>query len=403
MKNKKIKNIIIITIIVILTLLAILTIYFIKDHEKEIEEDKVALTLKDNLTIEFGEEKKVSDFIENLQGTLINDDEIDTGKLGTQTVTFEYTSIRNKKKTKNFEIKIVDTKKPEIFMENSITVKTGYNKDLTKIALSGDDCDANPTRSIEGEYDLNQAGSYKLKYIVTDASGNTASKDFTLNVVDKLNTTTTTNDKIQFSDAIQKYKTAKTEIGIDVSQWQGDIDWEAVKNAGVEFAYIRVGYQKGYDGDNEIDPYFEKNMQGAAKNGIKIGIYFYSYAKTVEEGESQANWVIDQLKDYKIDLPVAFDWESWSSFTTCNMSFYDINNIAKTYIKTLENNNYEGSLYSSKYYLERIWYADKYSNTWLAHYISKTTYTGSFQTWQFCNTGKIDGINGDVDIDVMYK
>ena len=85
------------------------------------------------------------------------------------------------------------------------------------------------------------------------------------------------------------------------------------------------------------------------------------------------------------------------------MSFYDINNIAQKYIETLENSGYTGSLYSSKQYLERIWYTSKFENIWLANYINKTTYSGAYQTWQCSNTGLIDGINGDVDIDILYK
>jgi len=84
------------------------------------------------------------------------------------------------------------------------------------------------------------------------------------------------------------------------------------------------------------------------------------------------------------------------------MSFYDINKVARTYCDTLKAHGYQTSLYSSKNYLEKIWYPEEFDDVWLAHYTSRTNYEGKYHMWQFCNTGKIEGINGDVDIDVLY-
>jgi len=254
-------------------------------------------------------------------------------------------------------------------------------------------------------YDINTVGDYKLKFNIKDKSGNEANQDFILRVIGKSSggsSQPTVQKKILFEDALEKYKTNSTKLGIDVSQWQGDINWDKVKDAGVEFAMIRMGYQKGYDGDNVIDPYFIKNITGAKKAGIKVGIYYYSYAKKAEEAKSQAEWVASNLKDYEIDLPVSFDWESWSSFVTCNMSFYDINKVARTYCDTLKAHGYQTSLYSSKNYLEQIWLKTEYP-IWLAHYTYKTSYSGKYSYWQMCNDGRVDGIYGDVDINIRYK
>lgn len=98
-----------------------------------------------------------------------------------------------------------------------------------------------------------------------------------------------------------------------------------------------------------------------------------------------------------------FDWESFTSFAKSKMSFYDINQVAKAFIERAESYGYEGALYSSKNYLEKIWYADEFETVWLANYTSKTEYKGKYKFWQMCNTGKIDGINADVDIDIWYK
>lgn len=399
------KKIYIILIVVILIIALGVGIFIFVDKQKEKQEDAVALTLKDNLTVEFDSVVRVSDFIENLQGELINDFEVDTGKVGTQTVSFDYKSIRNKKKTKSFEINIVDTTKPMIYMNNIVTVKQGYTGNVTDLIFSGDNSDSTPERKITGEYDVNTVGDYKLNFSIKDKSGNEASQDFTLKVVKPTSGTgsTQTASKILFSDAINRYKNDNTKIGIDVSQWQGSIDWKKVKEAGAEFAIIRIGYQKDYDADHVLDPYFLENIKGAQEQGLDIGIYFYSYAKKREEAEKQANWVADNLKGYNITLPVAFDWESWNSFVKCNMSFYDINKVAETFVKTLENRGLTGSLYGSRNYLQRVWYTDRFENIWLAHYTKETDYDKKYYMWQFCNTGRIDGINGDVDIDIYIN
>lgn len=401
MKNK----LMIIIPIIVVILSIVIGIYIYIDKENERKEDEAALTLIDNLSVEFASKVKVSDFIKELQGELIEDSQIDTGKIGKIKVDFKYKSIRNKTKSKSFEIEVIDTTKPMIYMSGSITVKKGYKDDIIDLIFSGDNADSNPERKIIGDYDVNTVGKYNLTYSIKDKSGNEETKDFTLNVVQNTvgNNQNLVRDKINFQDAIDKYKKENTKIGIDVSQWQSEIDWEKVKNAGCEFAIIRLGYQKGYDKDNSIDPYFIKNIEGAKKAGLDVGIYFYSYAKTKEEAENQANYIADNLKNYSIDLPIAFDWESWESFVKCNMSFYDINQVAHTYIDTLEKKGFKGSLYGSKNYLQRVWQTDDFDNIWLAHYTDETDYDKKYYLWQLCNTGIIDGISGDVDIDVLYN
>ena len=131
-----------------------------------------------------------------------------------------------------------------------------------------------------------------------------------------------------------------------------------------------------------------------------VGIYFYSCANNYEDATKQADCVIDKIKDYNFTLPVYFDWESWSYFNEYNVSFYSLNKIANIFISKLNDNGYESGLYSSKYYLDNIWYDEKYENIWLAQYNDEVTYSGKYEYWQRCNTGRISGINGDVDIDI---
>lgn len=249
-----------------------------------------------------------------------------------------------------------------------------------------------------------QLGTYNLTYVVTDSSGNKTEKLFSLIVNEKTDITNPPpkEEKLDIANVIREYKTNKTKIGIDVSKWQGDINWEEVKNAGVEFVMIRMGYQTDYDGEYVIDPYFEKNIEGAKSVGLPVGAYFYSYSKSVYQAKEQAEWVRDNLKNYELDLPVAFDWESFSSFNTAGMSLYTINKSASVFMDTLEEAGYEGMLYSSKTYLEKIWYPTKHP-VWLAQYINKATYEGKYSIWQMSSIGKVPGINGDVDIDIMYS
>ena len=202
-KNKKIIISVIVILIIIITVIGIL---IFKNIQEEKKEDSVALTLKENLTVEFGSNVKVSDFIENLQGELIEDNKIDTGVLGTKKVTFDYKSIRKKNKTKSFEINIVDTVKPMIYMDNTISVKEGYSKDIINLIFSGDNADPTPERKIIGDYDLNTIGDYNLTFSIKDKSGNEEKRDFVLKVTEEDNSKTTRMKTVIFSDALQKYK-----------------------------------------------------------------------------------------------------------------------------------------------------------------------------------------------------
>lgn len=143
-------------IILLIAIFAVsgIIIYNVIENKKEIEEDAIALTLKDNLEVEFLSKVKVSDLIESLNGELLEDRDIETTSLGEHEIVFNYKSLRNKVKTKSFKINIIDTKNPVIYMSNSMTVQKGYNKDLVETILSGDECDSNPIRMIEGGYDL---------------------------------------------------------------------------------------------------------------------------------------------------------------------------------------------------------------------------------------------------------
>ena len=117
--------------------------------------------------------------------------------------------------------------------------------------------------------------------------------------------------------------------------------------------------------------------------------------------KEDAKWVLSQIKDYKIELPIVFDWEEWGHFNEFNLSFYGLTNMADSFIKTVEEKGYKGMIYSSKKYLEYIWFPTKY-DVWLAQYNDNVTYDGKYKMWQITDKGKVNGINTLVDIDIMY-
>ena len=180
-----------------------------------------------------------------------------------------------------------------------------------------------------------------------------------------------------------------------------NVDFSKLKSAGVEFVIIRIGSSTGINGENFIDSKFIQNIKNANSVGIPVGVYFYSYANSVDRAISDAKWIIENIKDYKVELPIAFDWENWGSFNTYELSFFGLTNMAKRFMDTVKDAGYDAMLYSSKTYLENIWMSVDYP-VWLAHYTKNTNYAGDYSYWQICSNGRVDGINGDVDIDIRY-
>ncbi len=363
---------------------------------------KIEIVLVDNLTLEFNEKKKVSSYIESINGNIIDDFFIDSTELGKKEVTFQFINQDRIKLKYTYIVDVIDTKEPLIWLGNSYSVPVNSKIDLTKKILCGDNYDPKPNCYIEGNYDLSTVGSYPLTFQAVDNSGNKESVFFHLNVYEPNNhSNQAPKTYTNFSDIVTQYKNEHTKIGIDVSSWQGEIDFEAIKNAGVEFMMIRVGGTKGTNGEYFLDKQFERNIKGANQYGIDAGIYFYSYSDSLESARKDAKWVLQQIKDYKITLPIAFDWEEWAYFNDYNLSFFGLTSMAEAFLDTVSEKNYKGMLYSSKSYLEKIWLETGY-DIWLAHYTNQTNYQGSYKMWQMCDNGKIEGINGNVDINVMY-
>lgn len=395
---KKKKKFLLIGTILILAIVLFYMISFLR-----VKLAKIEVTLVNDLTASFAENKKVSDFITSINGKITNDFKIDTTTLGTKEVSFDFINNDGIQVKYSYTIEIIDKIAPVIWIGGSYTITKGNNIDLRKKILCGDNADNKPNCYIEGEYDYNKVGVYPLIFKAEDKSGNKTEQKFNLNVVEpKKNTSVNkTPTYTYFSDVVDEYKTEKTRIGIDVSSWQGEIDFDALKKAGVEFVIIRVGGTRGRDGEYFVDNHFIYNITEANKRNLDVGIYFYSYAYSNDKAREEANWVLNQIKDYKVTLPIAFDWENWSTFNDYHLSFFGLTDMAETFLDTIEDAGYKGLRYSSKNYLEKLWLPTKY-DTWLAHYVNTTNYKGNYKYWQICDDGKVDGIKGTVDIDILY-
>ena len=392
------KKILVLFLVIFITSFISLAIYL----NVRIVDDNTGFILKDNLDVSVYSNLKISDLIKSMDGKLLTDEIINTDSLGSKKVSFIYVNKENKKRRGTFNVNVVDDEKPLVWLSNSYSIKVNSDVNLEDSIMCADNYDSNPSCKIIGDYDLNKVGSYDLSYVATDSSNNKNKVDFTLYVYEPKEDGDEKNVSVtNFDEVLSSYKTKKSEVGIDVSKWQGKIDFNKVKEAGASFVMIRVGSQNGVNGEYVIDPYFETNVSSAIKSGLKVGVYFYSYADSKKEAKKQANWVIEKIKKYKVTLPVAFDWECYSSFNEMDISLFELNEIADSFLKEVEKNGYEVMLYGSKNYLNSVWKYNK-NDVWLAHYSENTDYQNDFVMWQLCQNGVIDGIEKMVDINVLY-
>ena len=215
---------------------------------------------------------------------------------------------------------------------------------------------------------------------------------------------------VQMIDGIRYYfsdegvlQDTKTTTGIDVSKWQGTIDWEAVADAGIDFAIIRVGYRGYSTGVLVEDSYFEKNIKGATAAGIKVGVYFFSQAITQAEAVEEASMVISLISGYNLTYPVFIDTEE-SGGRADSLTKTQRTAVVLAFLKTITNSGYSAGVYASK-----NWYTDNLNASllssytiWVAQYSSTLTYTGKYDIWQYSQTGTVDGISGNVDMNISY-
>lgn len=195
------------------------------------------------------------------------------------------------------------------------------------------------------------------------------------------------------------------QFGIDVSKWQGDIDWDKVKNAGVEFVMIRAGYRGSKTGALVEDPNFLVNIRGAKRAGLKVGVYFFTQAVNEVEAVEEASMVIALCDGYNLDYPVVIDSEgAGGEGRADSLDVETRTKVCAAFCETIENAGYEAGVYASRSWYNANLEVDELDDyrIWLAEYRSTPLYSGYYDMWQYTSKGKIDGIEGNVDLNISY-
>ena len=242
-------------------------------------------------------------------------------------------------------------------------------------------------------------------YSILNRSGeHTKGKDLILKA---LNRTEEQEVKIiETKEELKEVKEVKTKnknsyiLGLDISKWNGDIDWQAVKDADIEFVIIRAGY-----GTNYVDPYFKQNIEAAIDNDLLIGVYWFSYAHTYQQAKFEADKCYKTIKKYKdnITLPVFWDFE-YDSVNYANRNGHSISKklasgMADTFCTNIKNKGFEAGIYTNIDYANNYFTKDvlnKY-HTWIAQWTSKCTYKGNYIIWQCTDNFKINGRRFDLN------
>lgn len=214
---------------------------------------------------------------------------------------------------------------------------------------------------------------------------------------------------IQSRDVLINITALTKSWGIDVSEHQGKINWEAVKNSGVTFAILRVGYYLESSGRTVIDKYFYENYEACKRLGIAVGGYFYSYAFNGTEGEHEANSCLSVIKGKVFELPVFIDVEDRiikNAVADGRTTVENVTNASVSFCEKLINAGYQAGVYASRnffYDYFNIPLIEKYS-IWVAHYTdNQTDYNRKYDFWQSSSNGSVPGINGRVDMDWFYQ
>ncbi|MCM1185882.1 MAG: Ig-like domain-containing protein [Lachnoclostridium sp.] len=194
-------------------------------------------------------------------------------------------------------------------------------------------------------------------------------------------------------------------MGIDVSKYNGNIDWNAVKNSGVSYVIIRVGYRGYTQGSLVDDSKFAANIKGATAAGLKVGVYFFTQAVDQVEAVEEASMVLERIKGYTISYPVFLDVEpSGGKGRADSLSKETRTAVCKAFCETIQNSGYTAGIYANK-----TWLTEKIDTSqlsaykiWLAQYAATPTYKGRYDMWQYKSTGKVSGISGNVDMNISY-
>ena len=195
------------------------------------------------------------------------------------------------------------------------------------------------------------------------------------------------------------------KLGIDVSRWNKEIDWEKVKADGIEFAIIRCGYRGATSGSLVLDAMYEANIRGAIEAGIPVGVYFFTQATSEVEAVEEASMVISLIEDYDVDYPVFLDSESAGGNGRADrLEAEERARYHKAFLETIASAGYEAGVYASKNWLNNRLDMTQLSQykVWLAEYADAPTYEEYYDMWQYTSKGTVDGIETRVDLDLSF-
>ena len=195
-----------------------------------------------------------------------------------------------------------------------------------------------------------------------------------------------------------------TRLGVDVSFYQGEIDWEAVAADGVEFAMIRCGYRGSESGTIVVDEQFENNINGALAAGLDVGVYFFSQSTGAIEAAEEANFVLDLISGYDITMPVAFDWEPLEGSRAEDIDRSELTASAVVFCEMVKDAGYTPCVYLYRYtgYYEYMMERLADYELWVGALGSWPDFYYRHMLWQFSMTGRVEGIDADVDLDYQF-
>ena len=193
--------------------------------------------------------------------------------------------------------------------------------------------------------------------------------------------------------------------GIDVSVWQGEIDWTQVKESGVEFVIIRVGGRGLSEGGIYTDDNAQGYYEGATAAGLKVGAYFFSQSVTVEEAVEEAEFVLDAVKDWDVQMPLVYDWEYMGQdVRTANTDSRTLTDMAKAFCDTIEAAGYDSMIYFGRSQSMEMMNLEELTDYpfWLAMYSTIMDYPYKIDMWQYTDEGSVPGIEGNVDMNILF-
>ncbi len=210
------------------------------------------------------------------------------------------------------------------------------------------------------------------------------------------------NGIVEYNDGI-----VASKKGIDVSKFQGKVDWKKVKEDGVEYAFVRVGY-RGYGSSGKLvtDEAFEDNIKGATSNGVDVGVYFFSQAVSEEEAIEEANYVLEAIEGYDVTYPIVIDIEEVtdSDARTADMTQEQWTKNCIAFCETIKAAGYTPMIYGNlkTYFIMLDMTQLEAYDKWFAQYDTSVYFPYEFDIWQYSESGKVNGISTDVDLNVSF-